>query len=490
MKKLLSITIILAFIIGTFNAVPASAATELVNVAAGVRYTITSNLEDGLPHYNGACDDNIGQGYYLTDGIVRDVEELDAVGIGNMDKTLEFAGTHATHYVTLEFDGAYDLCSVVLGTVRRARNRYTNLAAIEVMAGDEWKSVDFTLEETVIEGAAQYPPYNDLTFEPHDQFFNIKASFATVNASAIRISIDTEDKLGIISYYGERGYIAQLDEISVYASVEKEPYKVGDGNNDGAVNNLDATLALKYDACLLELEDVAMEALDVNTDGKVNNLDAATILKYDAGIIDRIGPIVYLTTEEKTNYALGKTYTLTRDITETDPNYLYLSYSHGDTSWSDLELTKMTDGIVGDITDEQYAGVYAALPNTSVKLAGTNKLFEYIIDLDDYYGDIKSFVFRNVRHGIPNGNNRGFKLRLAYVSDDCVNWTKVNGTLTSEAVAGAPEINSRLEDVTNVEHFNFTYTLNEAAKGKFVRLIIVSDGGYVIQLEEIEIWNK
>jgi len=205
------------------------------------------------------------------------------------------------------------------------------------------------------------------------------------------------------------------------------------------------------------------------------------------------GPIDYKVTATKTNYALNKTYTLTRDTTETDPNYLFLNYDKGDYSWSDADLNKMTDGVVGNMANEdhlkEYGGSMSGLPGVSVMLVGTNKLFEYVIDLGDYYGDIKSLVFRNVRHGTPNGNNRGFKLRLAYVSDDSVNWTKVNGNLTSEAVAGAPEIKGKEEGVVNVEHFNFTYTLNEAAKGKFVRVVLVSDGGYVIQLEEIEIWN-
>lgn len=203
------------------------------------------------------------------------------------------------------------------------------------------------------------------------------------------------------------------------------------------------------------------------------------------------GDINYITTPTKTNYALGKTYTLTRDGTDTDPNYLFLNYDKGDYSWSDADLKKMTDGVVGDITNEEYEGTMCGLTNVSVMLVGTNKLFEYIIDLGDYYGDINSIKFRNVRHGTPNGNNRGFKLRLAYVSDNGVdNWVKLDGNMSQTAVAGAPEIKSNKDEgVVNVEHFDFTYTLNKAAQGKFVRIILVSDGGYVIQLEEIEIWN-
>lgn len=279
-------------------------------------------------------------------------------------------------------------------------------------------------------------------------------------------------------------------ELSVYASEETDSYKVGDGNNDGVINNLDATLALKYDAGLTELDEIALTALDTNVDGITNNLDAATILKYDAGLIDRIGPIEYVTTEEKTNYALGKTYTLTRDLVETDPNLLYLNYSNGETIWSDTGLTKMTDGIVGDITDEQYAGAYAALRDTTVMLKGTNKIFEYIIDLGEYYGDINKIVFRNVRDNRDYGGNRSFDPRLVYVSDDGVVWTKLAGTKEKTEVEGAPLLPHQTNpELLSVNHFDYTYNLNEAAKGKYVKLIITSNNGYVIQLEEIEIWN-
>ena len=202
------------------------------------------------------------------------------------------------------------------------------------------------------------------------------------------------------------------------------------------------------------------------------------------------GPVNYVTTPTKTNYALGKTYTLTRDGTDTDPAYLYLGYSDGNLSWSDVDLEKMTDGIVGDIADKEYADSMVGKTGISVMLVGTNKLFEYVIDLGDYYGDINSIVFRQVRNAKVGGGNRGFKLRLAQISDNGTDWTKLNGNMEETPVPGAPEIKSNLDQtVVNVEHFNCTYKLTEAAKGKFVRIILVSDGGYVIQLEEIEIWN-
>ena len=76
--------------------------------------------------------------------------------------------------------------------------------------------------------------------------------------------------------------------ISVTVQEKIKLYEKGDVNADGKVNNLDATVILKYDAGIIDLDSDQKTAADVNGDGKVNNLDAAMILKYDAGIIDRL----------------------------------------------------------------------------------------------------------------------------------------------------------------------------------------------------------
>lgn len=59
-------------------------------------------------------------------------------------------------------------------------------------------------------------------------------------------------------------------------------FELGDVNEDGAVDNTDASLILKYDAGIID----TAENGDVNGDGATDNTDASMILKYDAGIID------------------------------------------------------------------------------------------------------------------------------------------------------------------------------------------------------------
>ncbi len=83
-------------------------------------------------------------------------------------------------------------------------------------------------------------------------------------------------------------YPAAVLTVKINGTEPEPTYTLGDVNDDGKVNNLDATNVLKYDAAIIDLGDTELLAADVNADGKVNNLDATVILKYDAGIIDEL----------------------------------------------------------------------------------------------------------------------------------------------------------------------------------------------------------
>jgi len=72
---------------------------------------------------------------------------------------------------------------------------------------------------------------------------------------------------------------------NVGASEKSTGYTIGDINGDGGADNLDAVYALKYDAGLITLTGVQLNAADVNGDGYADNLDAALILSFDAGCI-------------------------------------------------------------------------------------------------------------------------------------------------------------------------------------------------------------
>ena len=80
----------------------------------------------------------------------------------------------------------------------------------------------------------------------------------------------------------------KTDHFSQYVLTDNElpTTLLGDVNEDGEINFLDAIMVLRHDAEIIELEGNQLKAADVNKDGEVNFLDAIMILRYDAEIID------------------------------------------------------------------------------------------------------------------------------------------------------------------------------------------------------------
>ena len=80
----------------------------------------------------------------------------------------------------------------------------------------------------------------------------------------------------------------KTDHFSQYVITDSElpTFTLGDVNEDGKIDFLDAITVLRYDAEIIQLTGNQMKAAEVNKDGKVDFLDAITILRYDAEIID------------------------------------------------------------------------------------------------------------------------------------------------------------------------------------------------------------
>ncbi len=68
---------------------------------------------------------------------------------------------------------------------------------------------------------------------------------------------------------------------------------IGDLNLDGYVDNIDASLILKYDAAIIDLNPLQRCICDANGDGYVDNMDAALVLKFDAGLISNFPSAVF-----------------------------------------------------------------------------------------------------------------------------------------------------------------------------------------------------
>lgn len=65
------------------------------------------------------------------------------------------------------------------------------------------------------------------------------------------------------------------------------PYVLGDVDNNGTINTLDALQVLQYSAGIIQLSDTQILSADVaQPKGTINTLDALQILQYSANLID------------------------------------------------------------------------------------------------------------------------------------------------------------------------------------------------------------
>ena len=75
-----------------------------------------------------------------------------------------------------------------------------------------------------------------------------------------------------------------IDEVTIYAATEKPAIMLGDANDDGVVDALDASFIQQYVAGKTTIDNE--EAADVNQDGAIDAQDASLIQQKVAGQID------------------------------------------------------------------------------------------------------------------------------------------------------------------------------------------------------------
>ncbi len=194
----------------------------------------------------------------------------------------------------------------------------------------------------------------------------------------------------------------------------------------------------------------------------------------------------------KTNSAAGASSTISKNLTDTDDASLFLPDASGANTyeyWGDSNRTRLTDGITAAGAD---MGPNGSLEGVTVSFVGTNAIYEYVIDLGETKTDINSIVFCGVRDGFANKQNRGFNTAttMIYVSDSLGSWgSKLDATFSSQQLPNAPYIkHQEYDDVENIENYTYTYTLNSAASGRYVR-ILASSPVYCLQFDEIMVLN-
>ncbi|MBO7254651.1 MAG: hypothetical protein J6V36_05040 [Clostridia bacterium] len=149
-----------------------------------------------------------------------------------------------------------------------------------------------------------------------------------------------------------------------------------------------------------------------------------------------------------TNYVSGKTYTVAD-----------ASYSSGFEDNGKL----LTDG---NIALEETKGV-------TVNYVGTNKTYTLVFDLGGTRDDIKTVKFRNVRVS----GNRDFNPTAVVIA----------ATETTSSAEPTPSAYTYVKETqSGSEYFDFIYTLNNVATGRYI-YVTMNTPQYVLSLSEIEI---
>lgn len=108
---------------------------------------------------------------------------------------------------------------------------------------------------------------------------------------AVKSSETVPVNIGVVFYdaNGESGLVETEVKATGNITADVVAFMVGDLNNDGYADYVDAGIVLKYDALMYSAEEEAqfnIDAGDVNDDGYTDYVDAGLILKYDALMID------------------------------------------------------------------------------------------------------------------------------------------------------------------------------------------------------------
>ncbi len=245
---------------------------------------VTNNTSDSIPTilvelaFMSNDDDNTKFDAYNDDlafAIVKGtMKQLGAKtgfeGTANINGTeIAINGSAVTTNVTLT---NYDENNCVIKIDFTLANAFgINDVLMSTDGGLTWLSVGsrLSIEDSTIEGYAKQIKFSDT-----DSAFGIDAGVYTVQYKIVH----NREAYTI--------YTAEDVVLTVNLTVEPNPIEKGDINADGSVDNIDASLALRYDAGIIDLTDDQLAIGDVNGDGEVNNIDAALILKFDAGIIE------------------------------------------------------------------------------------------------------------------------------------------------------------------------------------------------------------
>ena len=165
----------------------------------------------------------------------------------------------------------------------------TELKASQVKTGTDYDNVSQSFDNFNLYDVAFYKDDEKVAIDgtaivriPVGENMNIDKCKVYYNDNGNYVDMNAVYKEGYMEF--ETTHFSQYIITDTPLETESD-LTVGDVNNDGKVNVLDAVMVLRHDANIIKLDDSQLKAADVNDDGKVDVLDAVMILRYEAGII-------------------------------------------------------------------------------------------------------------------------------------------------------------------------------------------------------------
>ncbi len=220
--------------------------------------------------------------------------------------------------------------------------------------------------------------------------------------------------------------LAFMTFLTLYATVplsaaESPQINLGDVNNDGEVDNLDAAVILKYDSFMRDFDLEELVAADCNGDGVVNSLDAARILKHDAGVkwVSRISIDSDAFAEAIEEFYEDDKYIYTFAVIQSYDMTVYYSDGSSEPFRRALAEGRCT------ISDLRICGIGFERIRKVPKIVGINVLEgDYKNEPEKFYEDKKNeyFLPTSISKGIRIMYEDGSEASLEEFIEDNENW--------------------------------------------------------------------
>ncbi len=198
-----------------------------------------------------------------------------------LEPTVKVKGLREGKDYTFSYENNIDAGTATVTVTGIGNNTGSYVTSFEITKVDQSVDASIETESIAYGGTSQITAtgVGTVTYSSSDE------SVATVSEAGLVTAVSAGNATITITAAGDSNTNSSSTTINVTVEEEVITYVLGDINEDGFIDYLDAMTALRYDAELVTLSGDQLLAGDVNGDGSVDSLDAILILRYDAGLV-------------------------------------------------------------------------------------------------------------------------------------------------------------------------------------------------------------